>query len=111
MQPENTFFFIFLITILITRIFLYFKPKPSPTIKRLRLHHYMYGIIILIIGLLLDNLASYAIGLGLFIDELTFLFIGGKNHEDNYSNKSLVGTLILVIIVFFFRDQITYFIR
>ncbi len=45
MNPENVFFLVFLATVLVTRIYLYFWPIPSPTIRGFRLHHYMYGII------------------------------------------------------------------
>lgn len=111
MQSASLFFIIFLLTILITRIFLYLKPTPSPTIKGLRLHHYMYGLLIFATGILMDNLILYAIGLGLFIDELTFLLIRGKNHEDNYSKTSLIGTAILIIIIFIFRENIILLIN
>lgn len=105
MNPD-LFFIIFLATILVTRVALYFKPVPSPTIHEFRLHHYMYGTVLLIIGILITNLWCLAVGLGLFIDELPFLLIGGKTHADNYSVKSLVGVTVLVIVVFFLRGYI-----
>ena len=111
MQPENFFFLIFLLTILITRVFLYFKPTPSPTIKGLRLHHYMFGLIILVFSLVMKNLILYSIGLGLFIDEFTFLLMRGKNHKDNYSKISLIGTAIFILIVFIFKKYIVLLIR
>lgn len=91
----------FLATILVTRIFLYFCPTPSPTLGAVRLHHYMYGVVAIVLGVALNILTLFAIGLGLFIDELTFLLIKGKTHKDNYSKISLLGTLFLVIIIFF----------
>jgi len=111
MQPANLFFTIFFATVLITRVWLYFKPTPSPTIKGFRLHHWMTGLFILIISILINNLIGFAIGLGLFVDELTYLLMRGKNHSDNYSKTSLIGTALFVIIVFIFREQIIYLIR
>ena len=108
MNPENYFFIIFLATIIVTRIFLYFKPTPAPTIKGFRIHHYMYGIILIVISILIKNLTIYSIGLGLFIDELTYLIIKGKNHKDNYSKKSLIGTCLFIILIFFLRSYILF---
>ena len=106
MTLANQFFLIFLATILITRVFVYLRPMPSPTIGNFRLHHYMYGIALIIIGLIISFMPAYAVGLGLFIDELTYLIIKGKTHEDNYSSKSLLGTLFFIIVIFIFRNYL-----
>ena len=66
----------------------------------------MYGLVAVVIGLITHSIIVYAIGLGLFVDELTYLLIGGKTHEDNYSNISLLGTLLFVITVFVFRNYL-----
>ena len=81
MLPENYFFAVFLLTILITRIFLYYKPVASPTIKGLRLHHYMYGLVLAVVGFVLSNITLYGVGLGLFVDELTYILI---RRQSNY---------------------------
>lgn len=103
------FFLVFIATLLITRIFLYFRPIASPTVGSFRLHHYMYGVVGMILGIAFNILTLFAIGLGLFIDELTYLLIGGKTHEDNYSKTSLIGTLIFVIIFFFTQTYLLDF--
>lgn len=100
----NYFFFIFFLTILCTRVFLFLWPTPGPTIGKFRIHHYIYGILGVLLGLIFHSVIIYAIGLGLFVDELTYLLIRGKNHQDNYSKTSLVGTFIFVILVFLFQD-------
>lgn len=110
MTISNEFFLIFLSTVVVTRLFLYFKPTPAPTIKGFRTHHWMYGILGLFIGFITHYLPLYAIGLGLFVDELTYLLIGGKNHEDNYSAISLIGTIIFVVLAFFSRNFLISFI-
>lgn len=74
------FFFIFVITIIVTRVILYFYPIPAPTIKRFRIHHYMYGVTGIIMGFLINSMVIYAVGFGLFIDELTYILIGGGEH-------------------------------
>lgn len=99
----NQFFTVFLITILVTRIFLFFKPKSAPTIKGFRIHHWMYGVAIIVFAFLVHSFILYAVGLGLFVDELTYILMGGKSHEDNYSKISLLGTGAFIVIVFFLR--------
>lgn len=70
------------------------------------MHHYMYGLILIVLSILFESLILYAVGLGLFIDELTYLLMRGKTHEDNYSTVSLLGTAILVTAVFIFKDYL-----
>jgi hypothetical protein len=100
------FFLIFLLTIVITRLVIFLRPIPSPTIKGFRLHHYMYGIVLILVSIFLSNIILYAIGWGLFIDELTYLIVGGRTHEDNYSKTSLLGTLFFIIVVFFLQNYL-----
>jgi len=109
MNIADYFFIIFLLTVLVTRIALYFRPTPGPTIKGFRLHHYHLGILFIAIALLFRNVTIYAIGVGLFVDELTYIIIRGKSHKDNYSTISLIGTLLFIIIVFLFREQLIIF--
>ena len=103
---SDLFFIIFLTTILVVRIFVYLKPIPAPTIKGFRTHHYMFGIAGIIFGLAIHSAWMSTIGLGLFVDELTYILIGGKSHQDNYSKMSIAGTLFFVIIVFIFRNNL-----
>lgn len=102
----NYFFIIFILTILCTRLFLFLHPVSGVTIRNFRTHHWMYGIISIFFGLIFHFLLIYGIGLGLFVDELTYLLIRGKNHKDNYSLKSLIGTLIFIILVFVFKNYL-----
>jgi len=82
------------------------KPLPAPTVGKLRVHHYMYGLLGIVIALAIHSLILYAVGWGLFVDELTYLVIGGKTHQDNYSALSLSGTVILMVVIFFARGWI-----
>jgi hypothetical protein len=66
----------------------------------------MYGIALVAISLIASNRVLFAIGLGLFVDELTFLLIKGRTHKDNYSAKSLVGTIVFMMLAYFFREQL-----
>ena len=103
---SNYFFLIFVVTVVIVRLFLFLCPFPSPNMKGFRIHHYMYGIVGIIIGLVAHSINLYAIGLGLFVDELTYIIIRGKDHKDNYSAVSLFGTFLFVLAIFVFRDYL-----
>src|SRR3989344_4495518 len=103
---SSYFFPTFLATVAITRLFIFVYPIPAPTFGKFRTHHYMYGLAGILVGLVFHSILIYAIGLGLFVDELTYLIMRGKDHKDNYSKISLFGTLFFVIIVFLFRDLI-----
>jgi hypothetical protein len=105
---DNYFFHIFILTLAFTRALLFVYPIPAPTIGRIRTHHYMYGIIAILVGLMIHSILVYSIGFGLFVDELTYLFIRGKTHEDNYSRNSLLGTLFFAIVVFVLKDYLMW---
>lgn len=103
---SDYFFIVFLLTILVTRVFLFAYPVSSPTIGRFRTHHYMFGIAAAGIGLAIQSVTLYAIGLGLFVDELSYLLMRGKTHHDNFSILSLVGTLVFAIIGFLLKNYL-----
>lgn len=109
MKSEDSFFLIFLATILLVRIFLFFYPTPGPTISGFRLHHWMFGIVLLLITLAVRKIPLLAVGLALFVDELTYIIINGENHADNYALLSLVGTVFFVIIIFWWRSRMVEF--
>ncbi len=62
------------------------------------------------IALASHSVILYGISLGLFVDELTYPIIRGKNHEDNYSAVSIVGTLLFIGIVFILKGWLILFI-
>ena len=100
------FFIVFILTILVTRAFLFAYPISSPNIGRFRTHHYMFGIVAAGIGLAIQSVTLYAIGLGLFVDELSYLLMRGKTHRENFSTFSLVGTIVFVIIGFLLKNYL-----
>ncbi|MDE2037812.1 MAG: hypothetical protein KGI69_01140 [Patescibacteria group bacterium] len=66
----------------------------------------MYGVFGILIGLATHQLMIFSISLGLFVDELTYLIIGGTSHRDNYSPISILGTIAFIVAVFFLRDYL-----
>jgi hypothetical protein len=97
---------VFVATVVVTRLFCWVRPVPSPTIGTVRLHHYMYGVAAMAASLAIGSIVLYALGLGLFVDELTFLVLRGRDHHDNYSLPSLVGTGLLVLATVLARHAI-----
>ena len=111
MNLATQLFTVFVATIICTRFFLYVLPIPSPSLGSLRLHHYMYGLILAPLGILFDNPPLFAVGLGLFVDELGYLLIGGKTHKDNYSKYSLILLGIFASLIYIFRGELTLLFR
>lgn len=113
MTLYDKFYLITLATIIITRILVYLFNKPSPTIKSFRTHHWMFGLIFTIIFFCISgiytNLYLLSISMGIFLDEIGFIVIKGKNHEDNYSPKSFMILMFFILLLFIFRKPILNF--
>jgi hypothetical protein len=107
MNNGDFFFLVFLATIVLSKILCLVKTRHSPTIKGFRTHHYMTGLLIVLISLFISNITLFAIGLGLFIDEAP-LFIKWRKWtwKDNYSLESFLILLFLVLFVYIFRNNL-----
>ena len=110
MTLYDNYFLFTTITIIITRVVVYIFNKPSPTIKNFRTHHWMFRLLFTI---LLFSISNYytniyllAISIGVFLDEIGFIIMRGKNHDDNYSPKSFMILLIFILLLFIFRENI-----
>ena len=107
METSNYFFLIFLTTIVLTRLWLFIKPISSPTIKGFKLHHYMYGLVNIVISFFISNITLYAVGFGLFIDEIIFLIPNPSKpfHYKEYNSiKGRLGTLFFIILVYILKS-------
>lgn len=113
MNLYDKYFLITFLTIIITRILVFIFNKPSPTIKNFRLHHWMYGLLFTILLLCISgfykNVYLLSISMGIFLDEIGFIIIKGKNHEDNYSPKSFMILMIFIFMLFIFKSYIVDF--
>lgn len=113
MTLYDKYFLSTFITILITRVVVYIFNKPSPTIKNFRTHHWMFGlfftIILFCISNFYTNIYLLSISMGIFLDEIGFIIIRGKTHEDNYSPKSFMILIFFIILLFIFRENIINF--
>lgn len=106
MQWKST---LFIGTILISRLWLLIMRKlifkinfinSSPTIKGFKIHHYMYGIIMVTTGFVLKSEYLIAIGMGLFIDEVIPLIKYGNNFNEKqyWSLHTYIWTLVVVLL-------------
>ncbi|MBI5644687.1 hypothetical protein HY970_01160 [Candidatus Kaiserbacteria bacterium] len=107
-KNPDRFFLIFLCTILVTRMFLFLFRLHSPVIGEFPLHHYMYGFLLIVIGLARRSLPAYAIGWGLIVDELMMFPLQAKDWHDYFSPAFAAGTTLFSAIVFYFRSHIVY---
>lgn len=109
----DKFFLFTLITIIITRVSVYMFNKPSPTIKNFRTHHWMFGLLFTILLFFISNFYTnvylLSISVGVFLDEIGFILIKGKTHEDNYSPKSFMIIMLFILLLFIFRESIINF--
>jgi len=47
-----------------------------------------------------------SVGLGLVADELVFMIIGNRTISDYWSLSSVFGAIIIIAVVFIFRDKL-----
>lgn len=113
MTIYDIYFIVTLITIFFTRMLVFIFNKPSPTIKNFRIHHWMYGLlaifILFVISSYYTNIYMLSLSSGIFLDEIGFIIIRGKNHEDNYSPKSFMVLLFFIILLFLCKEIIVNF--
>jgi len=113
MSLYDKYFLFTMVTIIITRVVVYKFNKPSPTIKNFRTHHWMFGlfftIILFCISSFYTNIYLLSISMGIFLDEIGFIIIRGKTHEDNYSPESFMILIFFIILLFIFRENIINF--
>lgn len=113
MTLYDKYFLFTMATIIITRVIVYVFNKPSPTIKNFRTHHWMFGLVFTImlfcISSFYTNIYLLSISMGIFLDEIGFIIIRGKTHEDNYSPKSFMILIFFILLLFIFRENIINF--
>lgn len=113
MTLYDKYFLCTFITVLLTRFLVFIFKKPSPTIKGFRIHHWMYGLLFTVIlfgvSKFYTNIYLLSISTGVFLDEIGFIIIRGKTHEDNYSPKSFMILMFFILLLFVFRKIIIDF--
>lgn len=47
--------------------------------------------------------------MGVFLDEIGFIILRGKTHEDNYSPKSFMILMFFIFLLFILKENIVNF--
>ena len=116
MKRENLFYLILIITILITRSSIIIVPEVDIKYLDIIIHHFWFGVVLLIIGLIIPKqnvypkILLYGIGAGLIIDQLIFMILGAGKDKEYWALPSLLGTLIIALIIYPIRTKATNFL-
>lgn len=113
MSDSAYFFFVSLLTVAAVRVFMVWNLK-GPTVKGFRVRHYMYGLILMIAGLVTHLLLPFAVGWGLLIDELPIILRRGPGHKDEHwhgcddyhTRWAFAGVLVFIVLTYLFRESL-----
>ncbi len=112
MKKENLFFLVLLLAILAVRIALFVLPESHLRIGGVVIHHFWIGVLLLIASLLFlkrferIKFFSTAIAVGWIVDEAVYLLFGGGLRKEYFQLPSVLGMLLLLPVVYFFRARI-----
>jgi len=116
MKRENLFYLILIATILITRISIIIVPEVNIKFLDIVIHHFWFGVILMIIGLIIPKqkvypkILLYGIGAGLIIDQLIFMILGAGKDKEYWALPSLLGTIIIALVIYPIRTKVTNFL-
>src|SRR3989344_1809041 len=115
LQKSTLFFILFVSTILVTRLSVFLIPELDVTFGGIIIHHFWFGAILLLGALFIPKNNSikmllYAVGSGLFADQLVFMLLGAGNDKEYWSLPSLLGTVVITGLIFFTRKRSIQFL-
>ncbi len=116
MKEENKFYLLIVGTIFIIRISIMIVPNVDITIFNNVIHHFWWGIALLVTGFIIPEnkkslkIVFYGIGLGLVIDQLVFMILGGGGDTEYWSLPSLGGAVVGAIILYLRRKEVLRFL-
>lgn len=116
MSNANFFFLTVLIVVLGSRLSVFFVPEVDILVFGFVVHHFWFAIPFLALAGIVRKKYShitiflYAIGVGFIVDQLAFMLLGGGKDQEYWSLPSLVGTVIVLSIVFFCRKKLANFL-
>jgi hypothetical protein len=114
MKRANAFYFIFILTILAIRTWVFFFPAIKIIFNGTIIHHFFIGLILILSAVFLTErhakwrIVPFAVGLGLVADELVYIVLGaGAVSKYYWSIYSVSGAIIMAVIVFLVRKRLT----
>ncbi len=115
MKRKNLLYLSFILTIVIIRVGVFLIPGVDITVGKFILHHFWFGVLLLMINFFIkegrfnQKFILFGIGLGLFLDELIFMLLGGGGDLQYWNIYSVIGTMLIVLLIFFLRGEILGF--
>lgn len=110
MKCSTKAFIMMIVTITLMRFGVLILPEIDIEIFGIVIHHFWFGIALIIFALLVRKQAYAwiiaAIGLGLSIDELVFMLLGAGGDAEYFSLISWISIAPLTIVVFIFRNYL-----
>ena len=118
MNNIDYFFIVFLLAITISRFILAFPKRAKLSLGKFRIRHYMFAIVLIPLGMYLDNLTIYAFGAGLLVDELPLIPVKGLGCRDEqwggcddyFTAWCVAGVFVEVCLVYIFRSFLIGFV-
>lgn len=109
MKKENSLFILIVCTVLVIRLSVFLVPNIDIHVGDINIHHFWFGIILILISLLVSKRSPkfwlWGIGIGLAIDQLFFMLLGAGTDTEYWAGASVYGAIICLIIVFILRKK------
>ena len=116
MKRENLFYLVLILTILITRISIIIVPEVDIILFNIIIHHFWFGVPLIFLAFVIPKQKTYpkiflyGIGVGLMIDQLIFMILGGGKDKEYWTLTSLLGTMIIILIIYPIRTKVINFL-
>ena len=110
------FYLVMILIILIARISIIIVPEVDLKFLDFVIHHFWFGVILIIAGLIIPKqkvypkILLYSIGAGLIIDQLIFMILGAGKDKEYWALPSLLGTIIIALVIYPIRTKVTNFL-
>ncbi|MDO8594720.1 MAG: hypothetical protein Q7R93_04390 [bacterium] len=98
------FLLIYALTIVLTRLCLWIWPSHTGKIVGFQPHHYMFGLVLMVLYLFMSKITLLAVGVGLLVDEipLFFMFKGWDwpdDHWKQYHSRQSILAIVAISLV------------
>ncbi|MEK6918122.1 MAG: hypothetical protein AABW51_04195 [Nanoarchaeota archaeon] len=116
MKKENLFYSVIVLTIILVRLKVFLFPTHVQLFGVI-IHYFWIGAIFLVLGYLVSKSYFYvkllliSVGLGLFIDELAFMILGGGSFPQYWSIYSILGVVCLLLLSYLTRKDLWRFLE
>ena len=108
MPGPDLLFLIALATVVGIRLGVKLIPDKDVILFGVIIHHFWIGVLMVLIGWLLPEIAYvsillFGIGLGLIADHLIYMFLGAGGDPEYWAKGSTIGAAFTLLVLFIFR--------